>query len=186
MKFDENTPPLTGDYDGEAVVLVSNVGGKRDKHFARNYATAKNLADSGRIEKIIVCSVGEGVRADDALQRSVGAGHPAVEVCRGVSCIRSTTTYISTTNEPGEAPEKPAKGRKRGGRTVATDGETVTTVDDGVAREWDADTLELAGQKYGDIETASYGEFHKAQEVREKQNECGVQGEGTSPPKTDG
>lgn len=144
MKFDENTPLLTADFDGTAVVLVAQVNGVRDKKFARNFVTAKNLADQGRVSRIVVKSVGLGVRAEDALRRQLGSGHSVVEVCRG-ECAEC----------PFNAPEKPAKARKRGDRVVVPNGDTVTAVDDGVAREWSADTYEF------------------------------VQGEGTSPPDTD-
>lgn len=147
MKFDQNTPLLTGDYDGDTVVLVAQVNGVRDKKFARNFVTAKNLADQGRVSRIVVKSVGSGVRAEDALRRVLGSGHPVVEVCRD-ECDGC----------PLKVAERPAKARKRGDRAVVPNGDNVTTVDAGVAREWNAGTFEFVG---------------------------GVQGEGTSPPDTD-
>lgn len=82
MTFDENTPFLGDDFEGDTVTLVSNIGGRKDRHFARNYAWAKHAADRGQLRSIVVNIVanGETYRTVDAFKRAVGSPHKAVRV----------------------------------------------------------------------------------------------------------
>lgn len=82
MTFDENAPFIGDDFGGDTVTLVSNIGGRKDRHFARNYAWAKHAADRGQLKSIVVQVVanGETYRTVDAFKRAVGTPHKAVRV----------------------------------------------------------------------------------------------------------
>lgn len=82
MLFDESTPFVGDDFKGDTVKLVSNTGGRKDRHFARNYAWAKHAADRGQLKSIVVQVVanGETYRTVDAFKRAVGTPHKAVSV----------------------------------------------------------------------------------------------------------
>lgn len=79
MVYDENSPYLGDGYEGDSVTIVSNVGGRKDRNFARNWSWAKYAADRGVVKRIVVQVVanGETYRTVDAFKRAIGAGHPS-------------------------------------------------------------------------------------------------------------
>ncbi|QAY03454.1 holin [Mycobacterium phage CicholasNage] len=54
LVYDEKFPLLDEKFKGDEVVIQAARGGKVDKHFRRNYALAKHLADRGVVKKIFV------------------------------------------------------------------------------------------------------------------------------------
>lgn len=82
MEFSEDTDFIDDSFTEDTAVITSNVGGKKDKHFSRNYAWCKHAADRGKLSKIIVRVVanGENYRTIDAFRRAIGKPHPAVRL----------------------------------------------------------------------------------------------------------
>lgn len=82
MEYNEDTPFIDDSHEGDTVILVSNVGGRKDKKFSRNYAWAKHAADRGLLKEIVVKVVanGESYRTVDAFRRAVGRPHSATRV----------------------------------------------------------------------------------------------------------
>ncbi|OMC55358.1 hypothetical protein A5747_13260 [Mycobacterium sp. IS-836] len=117
MEFSEDTDYVGDDFDGDVVTLVSNVGGRKDRKFSRNYAWAKHAADRGKIRRIVVKVVanGESYRTVDAFRRAVGTPHPAArsyvhgEPAHAMAIVDEVTKIL-----PGHSKdeERPARGRK--------------------------------------------------------------------------
>lgn len=117
MDFSEDTPLIGDSFEGDTVTLVSNVGGRKDRNFSRNYAWAKHAADCGKIRRIVVKVVanGESYRTMDAFRRAVGKPHPAArsyvdgDVKHAMAIVDEVTKVIPGFN-PAE--ERPAKARR--------------------------------------------------------------------------
>lgn len=132
------------DFDGDTVVLVSNVGGRRDRHFARNYAWAKHAADRGRIDRIVVQVVanGERFRTIDAFKRAVGVPHEKARVFvshtgkleYALGVVDEVTAFMPLVDlAEQEAGESGKRGRRRGRRRgEPVDGDEVPAVVAGV------------------------------------------------------
>ena len=82
MIFDENIAYVDDSFEGDAITIVSNVGGRKDRKFSRNYAWAKHAADRGRLSSIVikVGANGETFRTIDTFRRAVGSPHGAASV----------------------------------------------------------------------------------------------------------
>lgn len=113
MEYNEDTPYVDDSHEGDTITLVSNVGGRKDRKFSRNYAWAKHAADRGKITDIIVKVVanGESYRTIDAFRRAVGRPHPATrsfvdgDVKHALAIVDEVTKIVP-------APEPKAKPRK--------------------------------------------------------------------------
>lgn len=161
LVFDENADYLGSDFKGETVVLVSNVGGVKDRKFARNFATAKHLADRGSVKRIVVRVVAtrERARTVDAFRRAVGEGHSAARSC--VTHVDRVEDALTVVDQVGAimapigcdgrgcgaclargGPVYPRKPRPQDGRDV-TDGESVTVK----VRDLDEDVSDRSNEK---------------------------------------
>jgi hypothetical protein len=119
MEFNEDMPFIDDSHEGDTVTLVSNVGGRKDKKFSRNYAWAKHAADRGKLKEIVVKVVanGESYRTVDAFRRAVGRPHPATRVFvdgdakHALAIVDEVTKIVPVPVKPEvkrvEAPVKP-------------------------------------------------------------------------------
>jgi hypothetical protein len=118
MEYNENTDYVSDEHDGDVVTLVSNVGGRKDRKFSRNYAWAKHAADRGKVRRIVIKVVanGENYRTLDTFRRAVGKPHPAARllvdgpVQHAMAVVDDLTKLVPGFN-PAE--EKPVKPRRR-------------------------------------------------------------------------
>lgn len=118
MDFSEDTEFIDDSFSEDTATITSNVGGKKDKHFSRNYAWCKHAADRGKLSKIVVRVVanGENYRTIDAFRRAIGKPHPAVrlfvdgDVKHALAVVLDLQSLVPLADAPiVEAPAEPVE-----------------------------------------------------------------------------
>lgn len=124
--YNETNAPLGDAFEGDTVVLAVNTGGRQDANWRRNYLKAKELADQGKVQRIVAKISGDHpLRTVHAFRQAVGAGHPALQACvdnpdlaDAISavaplacaerCAQKVETFVSPRRKKEPAPEDTA------------------------------------------------------------------------------
>lgn len=137
MIFTELTAPLTDDFEGDTVIIQSNMGRAKDKNWVRNFTKAKELASVGRVNSIVARSVvtKESLHSFYALRDAVGAGHPLLSICvtgerpGDVEWLKEKATKLAPLTCCDRCECKPRRGRPKGSKNRPK-------VDENAVLEW--------------------------------------------------